>query len=207
MIDYYEVLGVSVDATAPDIANAYRKLRGIHHPDHGGDAEQFNRVREAFDVLSDPMRRKEYDRNEGEGQYRRAIKKLQTNMIDMIENTPHIDGVDYVETMKQNINVYIHALNSITDELKSTIDKYTVVSGKIKTKSKGAKNIFTIAIDEKIAEITRRVNQIKDDTEVAGMMIEILEYYKCDIQLLLGVYQNDFKRHTKGNIQGAENMP
>ena len=63
--DYYAVLGVSKDASTADIKKAYRKLARELHPDKNpGDtaAEQrFKEVSEAYDVLSDDKRRKEYD--------------------------------------------------------------------------------------------------------------------------------------------------
>ena len=57
----YEVLGVPKDAQDQDIKKAYRKLAREHHPDKGGDAEKFKKVQEAYEVLSDPQKRQNYD--------------------------------------------------------------------------------------------------------------------------------------------------
>ena len=63
--DYYKVLGVPKDAPAADIKKAYRKLARQFHPDaNKGDSaaeEKFKEISEAYDVLSDEKRRKEYD--------------------------------------------------------------------------------------------------------------------------------------------------
>jgi molecular chaperone DnaJ len=77
--DYYKTLGVPKDAKADEIKKAYRKLARKFHPDaNKGDAtaeERFKEVSEAYDVLSDDKRRKEYDEARalfGSGGFRRG---------------------------------------------------------------------------------------------------------------------------------------
>jgi len=62
MRDYYEILEVDKKSTADEIKKAYRKKAQIHHPDKGGDKEQFNRIQEAYETLSDDNKRDHYDR-------------------------------------------------------------------------------------------------------------------------------------------------
>lgn len=62
--DYYDVLGVSRDASPDEIQRAYRKLARTYHPDMNKDPgaeERFKDVSEAYDVLSDPDSRRRYD--------------------------------------------------------------------------------------------------------------------------------------------------
>src|SRR5947209_20392216 len=63
--DYYAALGVPKDASAAEIKKTYRKLARQYHPDaNKGDSaaeEKFKEISEAYDVLSDDKRRKEYD--------------------------------------------------------------------------------------------------------------------------------------------------
>lgn len=57
----YEVLGVSKDASQSDIKKAYRDLVKVHHPDIGGSEEKFKQISEAYEILSDPQKRQDYD--------------------------------------------------------------------------------------------------------------------------------------------------
>ena len=60
-MDYYSVLGVPKGASEEDIKKAYRKLAMKHHPDRGGDQNQFQKIQEAYAILSDPQKRHEYN--------------------------------------------------------------------------------------------------------------------------------------------------
>jgi molecular chaperone DnaJ len=59
--DYYEVLGVSKDASADEIKKAFRRAAVEHHPDRGGDETKFKELNEAYEVLKDADKRKRYD--------------------------------------------------------------------------------------------------------------------------------------------------
>jgi molecular chaperone DnaJ len=62
--DLYEVLGVARDASPDDIRRAYRKLAREHHPDVNEDAqaeERFKEIAGAYEILSDPQKRQQYD--------------------------------------------------------------------------------------------------------------------------------------------------
>ena len=60
-MDYYSVLGVSKTASEQDIRKAYKKKSMQHHPDRGGNEEEFKKVNEAYSTLKDPQKRQQYD--------------------------------------------------------------------------------------------------------------------------------------------------
>lgn len=80
-IDYYKVLGVDKSASDKDIKNAYRKLARKYHPDlNPNDAEankKFQQLNEANEVLSDPEKRKKYDKYGENWQHGEAYEQAQ----------------------------------------------------------------------------------------------------------------------------------
>ena len=63
--DYYEILGLAKNASTEEVKKAYRSLVRKHHPDVNGgsrdSADLFKEIKEAYDVLSDAERRRNYD--------------------------------------------------------------------------------------------------------------------------------------------------
>ncbi len=90
MKDHYAILGVATTATAADIKNAYRKKASIFHPDKNPAADaaaKFREVQQAYDVLSDPAKRHDYDENR-----RRSLLEVPLETAGEIWNS-YIDGV------------------------------------------------------------------------------------------------------------------
>ena len=77
--DYYKTLGVDKKATAEEIKKAYRKLARKYHPDRNPDDEQaearFKEISQAYDVLGDPEKRKQYDSGSGPLRDRRRPRR------------------------------------------------------------------------------------------------------------------------------------
>jgi len=80
-IDYYKVLGLDKKASEADIKKAYRKLARKHHPDLNPDdkaaQQKFQQINEANEVLSDPEKRKKYDKYGKEWQHADAYEEAQ----------------------------------------------------------------------------------------------------------------------------------
>jgi molecular chaperone DnaJ len=59
--DYYEILGVDKNASPDEIKKAFRRAAVQHHPDRGGNEEDFKELNEAYEILKDPSKRQRYD--------------------------------------------------------------------------------------------------------------------------------------------------
>jgi curved DNA-binding protein len=60
-MDYYSTLTVNETASQEEIKQAYKKLAMKNHPDRGGDTKTFQEISQAYDTLSDPQKRAQYD--------------------------------------------------------------------------------------------------------------------------------------------------
>ena len=61
--NYYDVLELDKNANDNEIKKAFKKAALVHHPDKGGSDQGFQKVNEAYSVLSDAIKRAEYDRD------------------------------------------------------------------------------------------------------------------------------------------------
>ena len=60
-MDYYDILGVSRHATDKELRKAYKAKSMEHHPDRGGNEEEFKKINEAYSTLKDPQKKAMYD--------------------------------------------------------------------------------------------------------------------------------------------------
>jgi curved DNA-binding protein len=67
MSDHYSTLGVDRNASQEDIKRAYRKMAAQHHPDRGGNTAKFQDVQAAYETLSDPGKKSQYDNPQPQG--------------------------------------------------------------------------------------------------------------------------------------------
>lgn len=90
-IDHYEFLQISPNAETETIQRIYRYLAARYHPDNPktGDPEKFLRLNQAFDVLSDPERRRDYDL---------SLRGKQSGPM------PGFDGVDFMDGVDGELN-------------------------------------------------------------------------------------------------------
>jgi curved DNA-binding protein len=97
MIDYYEFLQISPNADADTIHRVYRYLAARLHPDNpeSGDSEMFRLLKSAFDTLSNPMRRAEYD----------AVCRREAMEVKPISNS-----VDFMDSVEGEMNRRIAVL-------------------------------------------------------------------------------------------------
>jgi curved DNA-binding protein CbpA len=99
--DCYELLGVGPDASAEEIRRAYHRLAFQCHPDRSGGGDEANRemqeLNEAYAILSDPIRRRDYDLPRGYGSRVPKFKKGSKVKISLNYPSPYMGHTGVVD--------------------------------------------------------------------------------------------------------------
>lgn len=102
-MNLYTVLGLTPQATAGQIRTAFRLLAQRNHPDKGGDHEVMQAIQEAYDVLSDPERRAQYDEQGATGRGPTARDKALAHLGTVLDQViDHLaDSLEYVDPIQK----------------------------------------------------------------------------------------------------------
>ena len=139
----YTELDVSVTASNEEIKQQYRTLAQMHHPDKGGDEDMFKRIKLAYEILSDPVRRKQYDitgettttnvRDE-------AVAKLVEILIHVVPNF-NADQDNLIHIVEMETRSILNLVNIDIGINEKIIINFEKVSNKLSIKS-NVENIF-----------------------------------------------------------------
>lgn len=110
----YAALDLHIDATPEQIRAAYRRKAQEHHPDKGGDEEEFKRVGRAYEILSDPEKRKAYDegRLDADGGSEPTKEELALAALRVIVKAELANGPGLLGRVRQYISGQISVLRA-----------------------------------------------------------------------------------------------
>ena len=189
----YDILGLSKNATFEEIKSKYKSLAQQHHPDKGGDPELFKEIKNAYEVLSDPISRKQYDTT-GHFENRvnirdEALERLSNLFFNIVPNiNPDIDDLILImknETRRerQNINNNINLCNGYILKLNKVINK-------IKKKNEG-ENLLKMFAENQLKIHENELQNFIRQIEVINIAIEMLEDYQYgDVATLIENFMN-----------------
>lgn len=188
-MDPYKELGLDKDATPKDIKNAYRKRAKETHPDVTQDGgEKFDRVKNAYMILSDPERREKYDSTGSTEEKRKAPSAydfLAGLLNEILEKDPP-DNLDILDMMRETVK---GSIAHIDEDKKVREDKNKRHENrlrrlKVKAKKKGvATNFFELALRNKIQmnnDSIRRGATAKVNLNAALKLLDDYEFISED---------------------------
>lgn len=191
MSDLYAALELERGADAADVKRAYRKKAQEHHPDKGGDKERFQVVKSAYEVLSDPDRRKRYDETGETGQQHDPreemlgiLAQLMMTIIDKVD----VDHTNVIETMRAQISgVQAQHSQSIENNRKRIRVRERALK---RLKAKTGENILASMLRADIMATEAAIQRIEGEQEKVKAMLALLDDYEYKVDQQVSPYAN-----------------
>lgn len=178
----YEELELTPNCSVDDIKHQYRTLARIHHPDLGGDEEKFKRIKFAYEVLSDPVRRKQYDETntttEAPNAQSEAIQFL-LHIFNIV--MPHFDpnsGNNLIDIMKAEIDKESLLVLSEKSRCEQYIKHLELTKDKLKLKDTSSDDVISSFINDQLSNRIKDFEIFEYRLSVLDMMTDILNNYQ-----------------------------
>ena len=179
-MNLYNELELDPTATAEEIKQKFRTLAQIHHPDKGGDEEKFKRIKLAYEVLTDPERRAQYDStgkiHEGLGIRAESLDQLAQILFNITPNFNY-DSDDLILLMSINVNTMKQDLTTNIGICENYLKKLDSVKEKLKLKNENTEDILGGFIKKQIEVRNQEMITFKRRILICNLMLEILEDY------------------------------
>lgn len=185
-MDYYQVLGIERNATKEQIKRAYLLKAKECHPDKGGDADQFQKIQKAYEVLYGETSRYFYDTTGSEiskDDIEYANNQLSSLIIEVIELNNDSMIVDYFKEMRRVLDRKKIQYQSAILQNMATERKLSKGLSRIKPKGK---NITLInAVKNRIEMVQNSQKEAERQIAILRMMRSIVDEYEMQGELLL----------------------
>lgn len=170
----YEALGLTPEATAAEIKAAYRKLAMLHHPDRQGDPVAFKRIQNAYDVLSDPERRLQYDTT-GTTEKMMTMRQGAERIIPELANSALQRAWDLVnqdlrQMMVREVDGVL--LTDRTTQQQATSKREDLKVALKRFRRKNGENLVAASIQEQIEKLGKF---LEANTQHQLLMLEVLD--------------------------------
>ena len=191
----YDDLELPKTCTSEEIKQKYRILAQLHHPDKGGDVEKFKRMKLAYEVLSDPIKREHYDSTGDHYDDINLDSEVMGRLAVMVSQfvqhiNPEFD--DLILKMKIEIRALQQLTTNAIVECNDLIAKFNIISKKIRLKKEG-ENLLKLVVDKKVLGLHNEVINHKRGLIVFARMLEVLDDYH---------YSSDEWRLLLENVDG-----
>lgn len=212
MANHYKTLRVKKKATQQEIKDAYRDLARELHPDKkDGNAEKFKELANAYEILSNPERRRFYDLTGSdvtEAEFDRKAGGLLQQIFQLVvsqNGLEKIESMDMIKVINENIDTGMAELGKKID----TARKSRVAIGKIlkRVKHKSTMNPISVMLKHEIQKHTETITQTRQEQEVGTRASAMLKEYGFDFEQKMKMmhvgYGINFMKATNVSYTGA----
>jgi len=176
----YDVLGVSTDASSEEIKSKYKSLAQQHHPDKGGDEELFKKIKESYEILIDPVRRKKYDSTGNFTQEKPIRSECLDNLSRMFfKMASEIDPEqeDIVLKMRNESRKMKTDTEHNINICKEYIRKLEVLLKRIRFKNEGD-DFLRMFAEKQLENRNNELINFQRQIQISEMMLELLDSYE-----------------------------
>jgi len=196
MDNLYEILGVPRDADAATIRRAFRKKVRKSHPDGGGSTEDFNTLKSAYDILSDPVRRRRYDETgetidlSTDPHLAKIIEILSIALDQSLVKLNASGSWRDSEILSAMIDILIQG-SSETSKQKKAFEFLAEQSKRIKGKFQvtDGDNVIELAINKRIEICNNQIEQLAEKIDIIDEAIGILE--KTSVEKIMEITESE----------------
>ncbi len=177
---HYETLGVARDASPAEIKRAWRRASSAAHPDReGGSQERQQAINRAYEVLSDPDRRADYDAT-GEDRQKPSIdQEAHESLVQLLSGMLAAEG-DLLTHAHAVVDQAREQLLSNVLARKNQVDKLGSRRGKVRRKDNGADNLVEHLIEARITALEGEIRLLEHGLRVNAALKQALQAYESD---------------------------
>lgn len=185
----YETLGVARDASPAQVKAAFRRKAKSSHPDAGGDADAFQRLKDAYDVLADEGNRRHYDETgetpadraaslAEEARFRTALGDL---LVALISRAGAPEFTDILRETLETIGLQIGAIDRQMAELSHLSARVTEVMRRLHGPE--PEDMVSGLLREKLTDIENKIKLTRAFKRQLARLYETLGQYRYDVEI------------------------
>lgn len=180
-MNLYEVLGVTKEADTAEIKMQYKKRAQQLHPDkETGDKEKFQRLQEAYAVLSDSGRRKQYDEtgsiDEPRALRNQALEAIAHLLNLCVDSQQDLDFTDPIQLILEQIDQHERKTHQSISERTQAIDKRKRTLKRFKFEGE-SENLISTVLQAGIADLERVLKVLQEQLQILDLVRIILDDY------------------------------
>lgn len=187
MESLYDILGIDKGATKQEIKTAFKKLAQKHHPDkNNGGNNTFDKIKKAYEILYDDVRRELYDTKGITGSTTslelQARDYLRTRFIGLIKDA-HIDlvAIDIFELMMKHILQEKNDVNNNLSKVKRKKEQLNIVVKNLSCDNDDG-DLFRIPVVTYLKELEDHLDAGEKHLEMLGVASQVLKHHQYNVQ-------------------------
>jgi curved DNA-binding protein CbpA len=183
----YDLLNVKSTDTTETIKKAYRKKIKTLHPDHGGDPDEFTKIKKAYDILSTPDKRAKYDNGEPiDDEINDLDHHIKLTLLKFF--TKFALEKNVIESINDEIDGSIQMIDLRVMQINDAIESHSQQIEKLYRKD-DQPNLFNSMILQKINELKSELDHIEKSKNIAKLTLNELAKY----------HEKNTKKKTENN--------